>query len=43
MAEYRQGWTTRAAEEPDDEIIKIGVNPDNIRFVVVELICLLQL
>eukprot|EP00092_Neocalanus_flemingeri_P007799 GFUD01008420.1.p1 GENE.GFUD01008420.1~~GFUD01008420.1.p1 ORF type:complete len:638 (+),score=163.08 GFUD01008420.1:104-2017(+) len=31
MAEYRQGWATRAAEEPDDEIIKSGVNPDNIR------------
>jgi len=31
MAEYKQGWATRAAEEPDDEIIKSGVNPDNIR------------
>jgi len=31
MNEYRQGWATRAAEEPDDEIIKSGVNPDNIR------------
>jgi len=31
MAEYRQGWAARAAQEPDDEIIKSGVNPDNIR------------
>lgn len=31
MAEYRQGWASRAAEEPNDEIIKSGVNPDNIR------------
>jgi len=31
MAEYQQGWATRAAEEPEDEIIKSGVNPDNIR------------
>ena len=31
MREYRQGWATRAAQEPDDEIIKSGVNPDNIR------------
>lgn len=31
MNEYRQGWATRAAQEPDDEIIKSGVNPDNIR------------
>jgi hypothetical protein len=38
MAEYRQGWATRAAEEPDDEIIKSGVNPDNIRFVSKERI-----
>merc|ERR1719228_1816338 len=31
MAEYRQGWASRAQQEPDDEIIKSGVNPDNIR------------
>lgn len=31
MAEYNQGWATRAAQEPNDEIIKSGVNPDNIR------------
>jgi len=31
MAEYRQGWASRAAQEPNDEIIKSGVNPDNIR------------
>ena len=31
MEEYRQGWADRAAQEPDDEIIKSGVNPDNIR------------
>jgi len=31
MAEYQQGWASRAAQEPDDEIIKSGVNPDNIR------------
>jgi hypothetical protein len=42
MAEYRQGWTTRAAQEPDDEIIKSGVNPDNIRLVFGENICLLK-
>ena len=33
MAEYRQGWAARAEQEPDDEIIKSGVNPDNIRLV----------
>ena len=37
MNEYRQGWATRAAEEPDDEIIKSGVNPDNIRLVMKRL------
>jgi len=31
MAEYEQGWAARAEQEPDDEIIKSGVNPDNIR------------
>jgi len=31
MAEYKKGWASRAAEEPNDEIIKSGVNPDNIR------------
>jgi hypothetical protein len=31
MEEYRSGWTKRAAQEPDDEIIKSGVSPDNIR------------
>jgi len=31
MKEFRQGWAARAAQEPDDEIIKSGVNPDNIR------------
>jgi len=31
MAEYMQGWAARAEQEPDDEIIKSGVNPDNIR------------
>jgi len=31
MAEYLQGWAARAEQEPDDEIIKSGVNPDNIR------------
>jgi len=31
MAEYNQGWAARAEQEPDDEIIKSGVNPDNIR------------
>lgn len=31
MAEYLQGWAARAEQEPDDEIISSGVNPDNIR------------
>jgi len=31
MEEYVQGWAARAEREPDDEIIKSGVNPDNIR------------
>lgn len=31
MEEYRQGWAARAETEPDDEIIKSGVSPDNIR------------
>ena len=31
MREFRQGWAARAAQEPEDEIIKSGVNPDNIR------------
>ena len=31
MAEYREGWAARAEKEPEDEIIKSGVKPDNIR------------
>eukprot|EP00090_Calanus_glacialis_P004770 TRINITY_DN13578_c0_g1_i2.p1 TRINITY_DN13578_c0_g1~~TRINITY_DN13578_c0_g1_i2.p1 ORF type:complete len:637 (-),score=135.09 TRINITY_DN13578_c0_g1_i2:85-1995(-) len=31
LAEYEQGWAARAEQEPEDEIIKSGVNPDNIR------------
>jgi len=31
MEEYELGWAARAEREPDDEIIKSGVNPDNIR------------
>lgn len=31
IKEFRQGWAARAAQEPEDEIIKSGVNPDNIR------------
>lgn len=31
MEEYDLGWAARAEREPDDEIIKSGVNPDNIR------------
>jgi len=31
MAEFREGWAARAEKEPDDEIIKSGVKPDNIR------------
>jgi len=31
MEEYRSGWAHRAEMEPNDEIIKSGVNPDNIR------------
>ncbi|CAB4057405.1 E1.1.1.39 [Lepeophtheirus salmonis] len=29
--EYKTGWAARAEQEPEDEIIKSGVNPDNIR------------
>ena len=31
MEEYEKGWAARAASDPEDEIIKSGVNPDNIR------------
>jgi malate dehydrogenase (decarboxylating) len=31
MEEYELGWAARAEREPEDEIIKSGVNPDNIR------------
>jgi len=31
MDEYELGWADRAEREPDDEIIKSGVSPDNIR------------
>ena len=31
MEEYRSGWAARAEQDPDDEIIKSGVSPDNIR------------
>ena len=31
LREFREGWATRAANEPEDEIIKSGVSPDNIR------------
>ncbi|XP_023348002.1 NAD-dependent malic enzyme 59 kDa isoform, mitochondrial isoform X2 [Eurytemora carolleeae] len=31
MEEFKLGWAARAEREPDDEIIKSGVNPDNIR------------
>ena len=31
MDEYNKGWAVRAEQEPDDEIIKSGVKPDNIR------------
>jgi len=31
MDEYSTGWAARAANEPNDEIIRSGVNPDNIR------------
>merc|ERR1719418_443636 len=29
--DQREGWAARAEKEPDDEIIKSGVKPDNIR------------
>ena len=29
--EYRMGWDARAEQEPDDEIIRSGVDPDDIR------------
>ncbi|XP_059097356.1 uncharacterized protein LOC131891736 isoform X1 [Tigriopus californicus] len=31
MDEYTRGWAARAEQEPEDEIIKSGVSPDNIR------------
>jgi len=31
MNEYGTGWAARAAADPNDEIIKSGVNPDDIR------------
>ena len=31
MREFDQGWAARAAQEPEDEIINSGVNPDDIR------------
>ena len=31
MEEYKTGWAARAAKNPNDEILKSGVNPDDIR------------
>merc|ERR1719242_2719057 len=31
LAEYESGWAARAARDPDDEILKSGVKPDDIR------------
>ncbi len=31
MAEYEEGYASRAARDPGDKSIKSGVNPDNIR------------
>lgn len=31
MQEYNTGWAARAAQNPDDEILKSGVKPDDIR------------
>ena len=31
MEEFNTGWAARAASNPNDEIIKSGVNPDDIR------------
>ena len=31
MQEFNTGWAARAASNPNDEIIKSGVNPDDIR------------
>eukprot|EP00873_Tetraselmis_striata_P025565 jgi/Tetstr1/445829/TSEL_033470.t1 len=31
MSEYEKGHAARAASDPDDKIIRAGVNPDNIR------------
>ena len=31
MQEFNTGWATRAASDPNDEIINSGVNPDDIR------------
>ena len=31
MTEFNTGWAARAASDPSDEIIKSGVDPDDIR------------
>ena len=31
MQEYNSGWAARAAQDPNDEILKSGVKPDDIR------------
>eukprot|EP00953_Heterococcus_sp_UTEX-ZZ885_P011727 6785-Heterococcus_DN1.PRE.2 len=31
LAEFRQGICDRAAKDPDDEMIRAGLTPDNIR------------
>ena len=31
MEEYNSGWAARAAQNPEDEILKSGVKPDDIR------------
>ena len=35
MAEYEMGWAARAEQEPEDEIMASGVNPDNIRYRII--------
>ena len=39
MDEYNKGWAVRAEQEPDDEIIRSGVSPDNIRKWKVNMHC----
>ena len=34
MKEYNTGWAARAAQDPNDEILKSGVNPVSLHSVL---------